>query len=69
MDLEDQYKFVKECIQNNLYSSDFLVCLFVSALNSFRHDTVLRPFPPEYLINHGNNFKEKDFERLVCRSI
>ncbi len=45
---------------NNLIAYDFRVSLFVSALNSYRCDSVLKPFPNHY-INSDNNEKQFDF--------
>lgn len=42
-------------------ASDCLVTLFWSALTSYRHDTVLRPFPQMFLFKDGN----KDVDGMV----
>ena len=46
-------------INDDILAYDFLTSIFVCAANSYRHDTVLRPFPPSYF-NSG-----KDFDSLV----
>ena len=42
-------------------SADLLVSLFVAALQSYRYDSVLRPFPQIFLKENG----EKDVKLLV----
>ena len=46
--------------KEELQSSDFLVSMFWAAMTSYRHDTVLRPFPPMY-----QNGENKNIEKLV----
>ena len=40
---------VSEQIHHDILAAEFLVGLFWSATNSFRHDSILRPFPPMYV--------------------
>ena len=65
MNSNEKKTFLANFLKHSLLCADLLFCFFVSALNSFRHNTVLRPFPNEYLLNHGNNESKKDFESLV----
>ena len=48
-------------LQRDLLAADFLTTIFWAAMSSFRHDTVLRPFPPSFL--QGTD--QKDIEELV----
>ncbi|ESN98639.1 hypothetical protein HELRODRAFT_67096 [Helobdella robusta] len=61
---------LRKQIKKDLLAFDFLFSLFVAALSSYRHDTVLRPFPPPYIVRDvfvddglGSKF-EKDFDGL-----
>lgn len=49
-----------QTLSNNFYGSDFLLCLFIAALKSYKVDKCLRPFPPLYVKQ-----AHKDFDRLV----
>uniref|UniRef100_T1JDR7 Poly [ADP-ribose] polymerase n=1 Tax=Strigamia maritima TaxID=126957 RepID=T1JDR7_STRMM len=49
-----------EKVDTNHLSRDLLWNIFLSALNSYRHDTLVRPFPPFYIGESG----EKDFHML-----
>lgn len=40
---------VREQLQRNLLAAEFLVGIFWSAANSFRHDSIVRPFPPMFV--------------------
>lgn len=40
---------VPEQLQRNILGAEFLVGLFWSAANSFRHDSIVRPFPPMFV--------------------
>lgn len=40
---------IAEVLQRDLLSAEFLLALFWSAMSSFRHDSILRPFPPMFL--------------------
>jgi len=51
---------------NKLIAYDFTVSLFVSALNSYRCDSVLKPFPNQY-INSDNNEKQFDFLVIILQ--
>lgn len=56
----DIAEFIKERIWQDTLSADLQWSLFVSAVNSYRHDTVLRPFPRMFITENG----EKDLESL-----
>ena len=55
--------YVKKKLTQDLQAADFQWSLFVAALHSYRHDSVLRPFPPMFTTDDNDN---KDFDRLVC---
>ena len=58
----DQYKFdLLSALSTDMPASDCLVSLFWSALSNYRHDTVLRPFPSQYILTDGT----KDVDGLV----
>ncbi|XP_070541809.1 protein mono-ADP-ribosyltransferase PARP16-like [Ptychodera flava] len=48
-------------------AADIQLSLFISAAQNYRHDTVLRPFPPAFINSEG----EKDFRNLqyLCRKM
>lgn len=50
-------------IQKDPLAADFQISLFVSALLSYRHDSVLRPFPSGYFRENG----EKNVDALVSK--
>ena len=54
-------------INRDLLAADFLVSTFWSAMMSFRHDTVLRPFPPAFVDEQGsiNTGSHKNILELV----
>ena len=51
---------LREKLRNESQGSDFLVSMLWAAMTSYRHDTVLRPFPPKY-----QNGEHKNVEKLV----
>ncbi len=53
---------VLSALEADLLSCDVHVSLFVCAAASYRHDSVLRPFPNAFETTSG----EKDIEKLVC---
>lgn len=63
--MADEVQNIKEelllALTNDLTASDLLVSLFWSALTSYRHDTVLRPFPQSFIVNET----DKDIDGLV----
>ncbi|XP_002731205.1 protein mono-ADP-ribosyltransferase PARP16-like [Saccoglossus kowalevskii] len=58
---------VIERLNEDPTGADIKFSLFFAAANNYRHDTVLRPFPPMFLNANG----EKDFRKLakVCKEI
>ena len=52
-------------ISADLSACDCLVALFHSAASSYRHDTVLKPFPPVFVMKDGT----KDIDGLVSVSV
>ena len=52
---------VKRSLERDQRASDFLLGVFWAALSSYRHDTVLRPYPSEFVLSDGS----KDVDRLV----
>ena len=52
---------VQQALRHDPRACDFILGLFWSALSSYRHDTVLRPYPPEYVLADGS----KDVDGLV----
>lgn len=69
-------KTISEELQRDLLSAEFLAGLFWSAMNSFRHDSILRPFPSFFLEGRAEGAgtdgertegeELKDIEGLVC---
>ena len=49
---------VPEQIHSDILAAEFLVGLFWSATNSFRHDSILRPFPAMFLEGGGGGAGE-----------
>lgn len=61
---------ISKHLHEDILGADFLVCLFWAAMNSFRHDSILRPFPSAYVegaASEGGREVEgvKDIEGLV----
>ena len=57
---------ISEHLKHDILAADFLVSLFWSAMDSFRHDSILRPFPTTYLEDAGSEGEGvKDIEGLV----
>ena len=56
-------------IDRDIMAADFLVSIFWSAMTSFRHDSILRPFPPGFNDEVGDRniapHAHKDIEKLV----
>lgn len=53
---------IEHAFINNLDGCDLLLSLFISALQTYRVDNCLRPFPKRYYTEAG----EKNIEKLVC---
>ena len=45
MDKETKQKYILDTVKQDILACDFLFGLLFTAANSYRHDTVLRPFP------------------------
>ncbi|XP_028399236.1 protein mono-ADP-ribosyltransferase PARP16-like [Dendronephthya gigantea] len=54
-------------VKNDPCSADFQISLFMSALQNYRHDSLLRPFPSSYL--HENGEKNTDSLKDVANRI
>lgn len=52
---------IRDIIRKNKLGCDFLLCLFIAAVNSYRTDRCLRPFPKKYITSDN----EKDFQLIV----
>lgn len=52
---------VLEILGRDLFGSDLKLSAFITALESYRFDSVLRPFPPVGLRDDGS----KDVQKLV----
>ncbi|KAK3923753.1 Protein mono-ADP-ribosyltransferase PARP16 [Frankliniella fusca] len=46
--LQDKRAALAACIRADIYAADLRWSLFVAAAQSFKYDTVLRPFPPQF---------------------
>lgn len=66
-DSEGAMDRVLQRLESDLSSAEMQWSLFMSALESYRHDSILRPFPSAYVEDGGN----KNFQRLVqvCREV
>ena len=53
-------ELVRSCLHRDPVAADLRLSLFLAALQSYKRDSVLRPFPPLYL-----TAANKDFEGLV----
>ena len=52
---------VRSLLERDLLAADFLAAMFWSAMSGFRHDTILRPFPPAFVEEQ----EHKNIEELV----
>ena len=52
---------VRSLLEHDLLAADFLAAMFWSAMSGFRHDTILRPFPPAFV----GEQEHKNIEELV----
>ena len=59
--MDDLKAKVLQKVKGDVLAADLVWSLFYSALHSYRHDSVLRPFPSDYMPSEG----EKDFTALV----
>ena len=51
---------VLSLLDNNPISSDFLISVLWAAATNYKHDTLLRPFPSQYIRE-----EQKDVDALV----
>lgn len=62
--MEDIQTTVIELVKSDFLAADLRWSLFIGALDSYRHDSVLRPYPPgPHLLTADG---EKDFSALEC---
>lgn len=52
---------VQQQIKNDKFATDLLWSVFVAALQSYKFDSLLKPFPPPFTKEDG----EKDIKSLV----
>ena len=64
MEGEEAKERVLQRLESDLPSADMQWSLFIAALESYRHDSILRPFPSAYVEDDGN----KNFQGLVSVS-
>lgn len=70
---ENLQEIISEQLQENMLGAEFLVGLFWSAMNSFRHDSILRPFPSMFVEGRDGGREgmegegHKDIEGLVSK--
>lgn len=57
---------VRDALEGDLTAADFRLSLFVAAAKSFKYDSCLQPFPPDYIINGEKNITElnKDLDEI-----
>ena len=51
----DSESWLKQRIDSDLLSADLQLSLFITACQSYRHDSLLRPFPPVFINTSGNH--------------
>ena len=60
---------LSDVIDRDIMAADFIVSMFWSAMTSFRHDSILRPFPEDFIDEVGaygiKTAPHKDIETLV----
>ena len=66
--MEDLIGKVVDKIRSDVTAADLQWSLFQAALGSYRHDSVLKPFPSALLSDTGQN-DEKDFAALVSTAV
>ncbi|MGH0140885.1 UNVERIFIED_CONTAM: hypothetical protein FKN15_049139 [Acipenser sinensis] len=52
---------VKECLRTDILAADLRCSIFVAAVQSYKRDSVIRPFPPTYI-----NGENKEFDALLA---
>jgi hypothetical protein len=63
-EFESKLEAIKQILDKDLLSADVKVSIFGSAAISFKQDSLLSPFPKQYI---GKD-NVKDFEKLVSQS-
>lgn len=58
--VDNKRSSLQEFIDRDPLAADVRISLFVSAARSFKYDSCLQPFPPDYIAN-----KEKNIDELV----
>ncbi|XP_019855808.1 PREDICTED: mono [ADP-ribose] polymerase PARP16-like [Amphimedon queenslandica] len=58
---------LREALSKDMAGCDCLLSLFWSALSSYRHDTVLRPYPNQFILSNGD--KDIDGLRSVFKTL
>ena len=65
--MTDEVEYIKQqllsALNSDLVASDFFVSIFWTAVNSYRHDTVLRPFPQLFILQDNS----KDIDGIVSK--
>lgn len=62
--------YLSSLLDRDLLAADFLVGIFWSAMTSFRHDTILRPFPPSFVDERGlPSGSHKNMKELVRQCV
>ncbi|XP_048338171.1 protein mono-ADP-ribosyltransferase PARP16-like [Sphaerodactylus townsendi] len=59
--VEEEHSRIKEALQMDLLAADLKCSFFVSALQNYKRDSALRPFPSFYFTE-----ETKDFEALLA---
>ena len=71
MEEESKRRYIKGRLKVDPLAVDIQWSLLVAALASYRHDTVLRPFPPLFqteITDNGHGTSEsRDFKSLVSK--
>jgi poly[ADP-ribose] polymerase 16 len=71
MSLDSKKSYILSRIKTDPLAADIQISLFYAALQSYRHDTVLRPFPNKYLLDHGqlrDHNQHKDYNKLASNT-
>lgn len=61
LSLVEKINRLKDIIAEDLSGQDLKWSLFIAASRTFKYDSCLKPFPPQYVTDFG----EKDINRLV----
>lgn len=63
-EVSDVSRYVLERVQSDPLAADLTLSLFAAAVHSYRHDSVLRPFPPAF-IKGGSEKDRKALEQAI----